>query len=73
MVKSWVWLMTIGFGLVTTTEWRKDTRTQDAVICWLVHHPKWHLEVNSKPSEDHAKTGKASSRQLSLSKVAAAD
>ena len=25
--KSWVWLMTIRFGLATTTEWRKSTRT----------------------------------------------
>ena len=27
IVKSWVWLMTIRFGLATTTEWRKSTRT----------------------------------------------
>ena len=25
--KSWVWLMTTRFGLATTTEWRKSTRT----------------------------------------------
>ena len=28
IVKSWVWLITIRFGLATTMEWRKSTRTE---------------------------------------------
>ena len=32
IVKSWVWLLTIRFGLATTTEWRKSTRTQQLCI-----------------------------------------
>ena len=51
----------------------KGGNTSNLLLHLKVHHPQWHLEVkkaNSKPSgkdKDHTKTGKASSRQPSLS------
>ena len=36
IVKSWVWLMTIRFGLATTTEWRKSTRTIQGPVPYKV-------------------------------------
>ena len=51
----------------------KGDNTSSLLSHLKVHHPQWYLEVkkaNSKPSgkdKDYTKTGKASSRQPSLS------
>ena len=59
IVKSWVWLMTIRFGLATTTEWRKSTRT-------IVVHPDRVL-VKRSTGDSHCQTEKCSDDQSSRS------
>jgi len=40
IVKSGVWLMTIRFGLATTTEWRKSTLHGPKLTWLFIHVPK---------------------------------